>query len=99
MYDPTKFSKEDISLYSYDKLSWEFSIEIQDSLKQPIISFSIEEKEIPLGCLLVKVPLKKIELNSGNYSIVIGFVDNKKGQVLFRLENICPFLVKTKKVS
>ena len=86
------------SLNSEEKLSGKFGIEIQDSLKLPIISFSIEEKEIGCGCSNVKIPLKKIELNSGNYSIVMGFTEKETKKVLFRVENICPFFIKTHEV-
>ena len=65
-------------------------------LKQPIISFSIEQQAIGCGRSIIKISLNKIELNSGNYSIVMGFVEKKTKKVLFRLENICPFYVKNK---
>ena len=70
-----------------------FGLEIQDSFKQPIVSYQIEEQEISNGHFTLKIPLKRIELNSGNYSIVIGFVENLTGKIIFRLENICPFFV------
>ena len=82
-----------LTLKSNKKLTGKFGLEIQDSFKQPIVSYQIEEQEISNGHFTLKIPLKRIELNSGNYSIVIGFVENLTGKIIFRLENICPFFV------
>jgi lipopolysaccharide transport system ATP-binding protein len=84
------------NLSSEERISGKFGVEIQDAFKQPIISFSIEELQIDCGISNVKIPLKKIKLNSGNYSIAMGFVEKETKKVLVRLENICPFYVKNK---
>jgi lipopolysaccharide transport system ATP-binding protein len=76
-------------------ITGKFSLEIQDSVKQPIVSYLIEEQRISNGDFILKIPLKTIELNSGNYSIVICFIENKTEKIIFRLENICPFFVKS----
>ena len=75
-----------------------FVLEIQSSLKEPLISFSLESLTLSSGRFSLKIPLQQITLNSGNYSIAIGLIDENSQQILFRIENICPFCVKTEVV-
>ena len=75
-----------------------FEIEIVDSLKQPIISYIIDENLYAEGKSLITIPLSNIYLNSGNYSIVICVEEVLSKVILTRLENICSFYFTSKEL-
>jgi lipopolysaccharide transport system ATP-binding protein len=83
---------------STEKITVFFSLEIQDALKTPTISYIIDEQEINYGEANISIPLNKIKLNSANYSIVIAVREKNSDEVLLRIENVCPFQVINEKI-
>jgi lipopolysaccharide transport system ATP-binding protein len=86
------------NINSTEKITVYFSLEIQDAFKTPIISYTIDKKEINTGPAFVHIPLNKIKLNTGNYSIIVAVRDMNTDEVLIRIENVCPFQVINEKI-
>ena len=80
-----------------EHLKGAFSVEIINESQEPIISYLLDIQEFSPAKHKLTIPLNTIYLNSGTYTINLGFNDEKSRLLLLRLENLCPFVVSCKK--
>ena len=74
------------------------ALEVHNAANMPVMTFPIYSQNnvsicLPMGEYQLKIPLGKLELNSGKYSFVVAIIDVKSEDVLLREQGLCPFRV------